>query len=295
MKPRNWRNSRAYWEKLVEVYSAMLRERRRSYIFVPLAEAQWRIGEADKAIETLEDGLALMPNSRAGMVMLARIKNDTGDVSGAKRILEEVVGRWPDVPAAVLMLSRIYENEGNFDAAREISGRLLDYFPDADPVKEAAERFAPLEENTNGAETETTRAGDEVTEVELSITTSLIEEAFADAERKIAEAAAAMKDSEEKEITEEHDGKEEEPPPAPYEENDNFSLTVRKEEEDESPVTTAGVNGIDAGKTGLSSLDIEEGEASQETREDEDRQQKLFTLESMLSRIYHLKKTEHNE
>ncbi len=142
--PDNWRGSDQYWEKLVEIYSAKFDSNSHSYIFVSLADAQANLGRVEEAIETLEYGLALLPNSRAARVLLAQLYYDRGKAEKAREILVEVVDRWPDTLAAVSLLCRIYEKEGNIDTAKEISGTLMNYYPDSPFVKKMAAHYETL-------------------------------------------------------------------------------------------------------------------------------------------------------
>ncbi len=142
-----WKGSQEYWEKLAETYSGMFKKNPRSYIYVPLADALYHAGMASKATDTLEMGLALLPNSRAGMTLLARLRSETGDTAGAKALLLDVVSRWPDNTAAVTMLCKIYEEEGLFNEAKRLSSVLLDHFPDARQVARLNEKYSVLAED----------------------------------------------------------------------------------------------------------------------------------------------------
>ena len=122
----------------------MFRENPRSYIFVPMADALYNAGMASQAADTLEMGLALLPNSRAGMTLLARLRNEAGDAAGAKALLLDVVSRWPDNTAAVTMLCGIYEGEGLFSEAQTLSSVLLDYFPDVKQVARLHDKYSAL-------------------------------------------------------------------------------------------------------------------------------------------------------
>ena len=141
-----WRGSQEYWEKLADIYSGKFRENPRSYVFVPLADALYHAGMASKAVETLEMGLAILPNNRAGMVLLARLRKEAGDNAGAKALLLDIVNRWPDNTAAVAMLCGIYEEEGLFAEAKRLASVLLDYFPDSKRVARLCGKYSALAE-----------------------------------------------------------------------------------------------------------------------------------------------------
>lgn len=141
-----WRGSQEYWEKLADIYSGMFRDNPRSYVFVPLADALYHAGMASKAADTLEIGLAILPNNRAGMVLLARLRREAGDTAGAKALLLDIVNRWPDNTAAVTMLCGIYEEEGLFAEAKRLASVLLDHFPDARQVARLDGKYSALAE-----------------------------------------------------------------------------------------------------------------------------------------------------
>lgn len=142
-----WRGSQEYWEKLADIYSGMFRENPRSYVFVPLADALYHAGMASKATDTLEMGLAILPNNRAGMVLLARLRKEAGDAAGAKALLLDIVSRWPDNTAAVTMLCGIYEEEGFFAEAKRLASVLFDYFPDAKQIVRLYGKYSALAED----------------------------------------------------------------------------------------------------------------------------------------------------
>lgn len=143
-----WKGSQEYWEKLAQIYSGMFRDNPRSYIFVPLADALYNAGMASQATDTLEMGLAILPNSRAGMVLLARLRKEAGDTGGAKALLLDVVSRWPDNTSAVTMLCGIYRREGLFAEAKRIAAVLLDNFPDAKRAQNLYGKYSALAENS---------------------------------------------------------------------------------------------------------------------------------------------------
>lgn len=139
-----WKGSQEYWEKLAQIYSGMFRDNPRSYIFVSLADALYNAGMASKAVDTLEMGLAMLPNSRAGMALLARLRNEAGDITGAKALLLDIVSRWPDNTSAVTMLCGIYKGEGLFAEAKSLASVLLDYFPDAKQAQRLYGKYSAL-------------------------------------------------------------------------------------------------------------------------------------------------------
>ena len=145
-----WKGSQEYWEKLAEIYSGMFRDNPRSYVFVPLADALYNAGMASQAADTLEMGLAMLPNSRAGMALLARLRKETGDTGGAKALLLDIVSRWPDNTSAVTMLCGIYKGEGLFAEAKTLASVLLDYFPDSKRAQKLYGKYSALAENSMG-------------------------------------------------------------------------------------------------------------------------------------------------
>lgn len=142
-----WRGSPEYWEKLEKIYAARFRRNSGSYIFVPLAEAQARQGKTEEAIDTLEYGLALLPNSRAGRVALARLYHDAGKTAKARVILEDVVEKWPGAYAAVALLCEIHEKAGDYYPAERMAKDLTIHYPDNGRVKDLAARYEFLAAN----------------------------------------------------------------------------------------------------------------------------------------------------
>jgi len=140
----NWKGSIKYWEKLTAIYSAKYDSNRYSYFYLPLADAFANLGKVDKAIDTLEYGLALMPGSRAAKVLLAQLYYDTGREGKAKKLLIEVVDRWPDVLAAVSLLCKIYEKQGEIESARAISRKVSYYYPDSPFVQKMADSYESM-------------------------------------------------------------------------------------------------------------------------------------------------------
>lgn len=170
----NWRGSWEYWAKLAEIYKARLRKNRRSYIYVPLAEALCALGETEEAMETLEDGLALAPDSRAAMIMLARLRREKGDRDGAKSLLTEVISRWPDALAAVETLCGIYEEEGDAARALALAEGLRDYFPDTKEVGELISRYERILEREDARAVRDGEGSAGPLEMELSIGPGMI-------------------------------------------------------------------------------------------------------------------------
>ncbi len=141
-----WRGSAEYWEKLAENYAALYKENTRSYIYVPLADALANLEKTDEAIEILEYGLALLPNSRAGKVLLAQLYYDVGEIAKSRKLLVEIVDKNPDLPAAVSLLCKIYEREGAYIKADNMASELARYYPESSYVKSLAERYRSLSE-----------------------------------------------------------------------------------------------------------------------------------------------------
>ncbi|VAX16603.1 hypothetical protein MNBD_NITROSPINAE04-773 [hydrothermal vent metagenome] len=158
----NWKGSVKYWEKLAAIYSAEYDSNRHSYIYLPLADALANLGKIDKAIDTLEYGLAFTPGRRAAKVFLAQLYYDTGQEGKAKKLLIEVVDRWPDVLAAVSLLCKIYEKQGDIESAQAISRKVSYYYPDSPFVQKMADSYISAKEK----ETEVIETHDETEQYE---------------------------------------------------------------------------------------------------------------------------------
>ncbi|MBI4829508.1 MAG: tetratricopeptide repeat protein [Nitrospinae bacterium] len=139
-----WKGTPAYWEKLVEIYTARCALDRNSYYYIPLADALASLGKVDEAIEALELGVALTTPRRAAMVLLAQLYYDKGDKDKARRILIPLVERWPDVCAGVVLLCKLYEQEGKHIEADNLARRLEHHYPNSRYVHSLVERYDRL-------------------------------------------------------------------------------------------------------------------------------------------------------
>ncbi|MBI4667245.1 MAG: tetratricopeptide repeat protein [Nitrospinae bacterium] len=139
-----WKGSLEYWEKLAGVYASRYKKNPYSYMYVPLADALVNAGRSSEAVDTLESGLAALPNSRAGKIMLAGLKYASGEHGQARAILEDVVEQWPDSSAAVKLLCSIYEDEGRLEQAARISSALSNYYPDVPAVQRLAGKYEAI-------------------------------------------------------------------------------------------------------------------------------------------------------
>jgi len=303
-KTEEWRGSAEYWAKLVEVYSAMLRANRQSYIYIPLAGALEKVGRTREAIDTLEDGLAMMPESRSAMSMLGRLKYDSGDIEGARAILTKVVGRWPDVTAAVFLLCRIYEREGDIASALKASDALLDYYPDSRRVQELVDRYARMEERLQRTMSERAAAEkipdepqEEPMEMELVIAPALAEEAAPQEEEQEAEAVVEEASVPDEAFFAEEDDLTEAVDIIPIDE-----LPASLKEDEELPAIDLTEAQIDLTDTWFGEMEDEpvNGQAviAEPVAEDdgaEETDEALLKLESMMERIYHLKNIQQKE
>jgi len=92
--------------------------------FVPLADAYRRVGELDRALEVIEEGLGSNPDFASGHVVAGWVHADRGDKDGAIQAFERVLELDEENAVALLALAEMVE-----------AGRALTY----------AERLARLE------------------------------------------------------------------------------------------------------------------------------------------------------
>jgi tetratricopeptide (TPR) repeat protein len=114
---------------LVEWYSEVLAEDPNSEVFAPLAEALYRDGRWDEAVEACSRGLGARPQHMRGRVILGLALLQLGRAEEGRQELERV--RWEIERNAELYnaLAGLASNEGDGDRA----GRLLEIYRNMQP------------------------------------------------------------------------------------------------------------------------------------------------------------------
>lgn len=106
---------------------ARWRQEPKSTAFFPFAEELRRAGQLERAIEILEQGLALQPTYLAARVALGRNLLETGETVAAVEVLERALLQDPTQLVARKLLIEAHLRLGNRESAREHLGnyRLL--------------------------------------------------------------------------------------------------------------------------------------------------------------------------
>ena len=111
--------------------------------FVPLADAHRRLGELDRALGVLQEGLVAHPDSASGHVVAGWLYRDRGEDDSAIRALEQVLELDAENGVALRSLAELVE-----DASRGLTylERLVELEPDDPEVEEALAEAVPVED-----------------------------------------------------------------------------------------------------------------------------------------------------
>ena len=139
--------------------------------FASLAEAYRKSGEAAKALETLEVGLAQHPNYVPAHIVRGRCHLDAGNHAQAELAFNKVIELDPENPIALKGLADLAENEGRLpeavgrlEALLEVDRNNEEARGQLDHVRELLSMPAPehagADEALDGAEAPSTRAAE---------------------------------------------------------------------------------------------------------------------------------------
>ena len=98
-------------------------------VFAPLAEAYRKAGLQARALEILEQGLALHADYGPALIVRARCHLDTGDFPAAEAAFDQALGRDPHDPIALRGLADVFERTGRLPEAIERLRTLVDVDP----------------------------------------------------------------------------------------------------------------------------------------------------------------------
>jgi tetratricopeptide (TPR) repeat protein len=98
-------------------------------VFAPLAEAYRKAGLQARALEILEQGLALHADYGPALIVRARCHLDTGDLDAAENAFGQALGRDPLDPIALRGLADVFERTGRLPEAIERLRALVDVDP----------------------------------------------------------------------------------------------------------------------------------------------------------------------
>ena len=98
-------------------------------VFAPLAEAYRKAGLQARALEILEQGLALHTEYGPALIVRARCHLDTGDYPAAEEAFNQALGRDPTDPIALRGLADVFERTGRLGEAIAHLRTLVDVDP----------------------------------------------------------------------------------------------------------------------------------------------------------------------
>lgn len=98
-------------------------------VFAPLAEAYRKAGLQARALEILEQGLALHTEYGPALIVRARCHLDTGDFPAAEEAFNQALGRDPTDPIALRGLADVFERTGRLPEAIARLRILVDVDP----------------------------------------------------------------------------------------------------------------------------------------------------------------------
>lgn len=113
-------------------------------VFAPLAEAYRKAGLPARALELLEQGLALHPEYGPALIVRARCHLDTGDLPSAEHAFNQALGRDPTDPIALRGLADVYERTSRLPEAIERLRALVDVDPRNSEARAELERLVAL-------------------------------------------------------------------------------------------------------------------------------------------------------
>lgn len=110
-------------------------------VFAPLAEAYRKAGLQARALEILEQGLALHAEYGPALIVRARCHLDTGDYGAAEGAFHQALGRDPMDPIALRGLADVFERTGRLPEAIERLRTLVDVDPRNSEAKHVLDRL----------------------------------------------------------------------------------------------------------------------------------------------------------
>jgi tetratricopeptide (TPR) repeat protein len=110
-------------------------------VFAPLAEAYRKAGLHARALEVLEQGLALHADYGPALIVRARCHLDTGDLGSAENAFNQALVRDPLDPIALRGLADVFERTGRLPEAVERLRALVDVDPRNTEAKYVLERL----------------------------------------------------------------------------------------------------------------------------------------------------------
>lgn len=110
-------------------------------VFAPLAEAYRKAGLHARALEILEQGLALHADYAPALIVRARCHLDTGDLAAAEAAFHQALGRDPTDPIALRGLADVFERTDRLPEAVERLQALVDVDPRNSEARQVLDRL----------------------------------------------------------------------------------------------------------------------------------------------------------
>ncbi len=110
-------------------------------VFAPLAEAYRKAGLQARALEILEQGLALHAEYAPALIVRARCHLDTGDLGAAEEAFNQALGRDPNDPIALRGLADVFERTGRLPEAVDKLRALVDVDPRNSEARQVLDRL----------------------------------------------------------------------------------------------------------------------------------------------------------
>ncbi|MBI1865829.1 MAG: tetratricopeptide repeat protein [Nitrospirae bacterium] len=115
-----------------------------SRLFVPLAEEYRKLGQLDRAIETLRGGLKIIPNYTTARVALGRLLLEKGALAEAREEFEAVLREAPENLLANKKLAEAYRALGMNARAVDVYRRLAELDPFDNESQAALKALEPV-------------------------------------------------------------------------------------------------------------------------------------------------------
>ena len=113
-------------------------------VFAPLAEAYRKAGLHQRALEVLDQGLALHPDYGPALIVRGRCHLDSGSLPEAETAFDQALGRDPMDPIAMRGIADVFARTGRIPAAVERLQLLVDMDPRNAEARGALERLLQL-------------------------------------------------------------------------------------------------------------------------------------------------------
>lgn len=162
-------------DKITE-YKKILKQDRKSLVFVPLTAAYVKADLMDDALETALKGTWELPDYAPGFVAVGRVYTHRQVPTKAESAFQKALEIDPSSLAAYKGLARLYHSQGNNDAASNLLTKAIFLFPEESSLKQMLESLAPAKSGPSAVPAD---SSPELKEDEMKpITTATIAEIY---------------------------------------------------------------------------------------------------------------------